>query len=198
MSRLLIFISVLFIQQEVKAQLFGKKDFSIQQGIMSFHPAVLNNESNLNNQLSWVSEIDRHFNLNRISSINYGLGLGDFRNPDTMFRPYEHGKFMRLKIGLVIHLPQYHTARNWSPKRINPYFKAAYNLDIADYNYGQKNGSRLIPSLRLGAGMIYRLNHYLGIVYEFSHNQRVNPDYRSFFQQNLGIILNFDLPYQPY
>lgn len=194
----ILLLLLLIISTQTFAQLFGKKDISIQQGIMSFHPEILNNGNNSNTRLSWISEIDRNFMITRMSSFNYGIGLGDLRNPDTLFKPYEHSKFLRVKFGLVLHLPQFHTARNWSPKRINPYIKVGYNMDISDYNYGEKYSTRLNSSLKLGVGMVYRISHSLGLQFESSHNQRVSSDYRSFFQHNFGLIINLDLPYQEY
>lgn len=198
MRPLLLIIALLAINPDLKAQIFGKKDFSIQQSWSSFHPAILNNQSNSNQKLSRAIEIDRNFNFARFSSLNYGVGLGDLRNPDTLFLPYEHSRFMRIQFGLVLHLPQRHTARNWSPNRINPYLKAGYMLDIADYRYGEVTGSRLSSAFKLGAGMVVRLSHTVGILYEFSHNQRVTADYRSFFQHKFGLIINMDTPYKLY
>jgi hypothetical protein len=180
------------------AQLFGRKDIGIRQGIINFHPDILNNSNNNNSKTSWVTEFDRHFVLTRMSSLNYGLGLGNYRNQDNRFETYENSNFFRVKFGLVLHLPQPYSSTNWSPKRFNPYLIAAYNMDILDYKYGVSNGSRLSSSIKFGGGLVYRLSHELGISYEFSHNSRVTEDYRTSFQHLFGIIINLDKAYTAY
>lgn len=193
-----LFFTLLCVCKLANAQLFGKKDLALQQGIMQYHPQSLNNQSNNNHKISWVSELDKHQTLSRVSSLNYGLGVGDSRNLDSNFRVFQNSSFFRLKAGLVFSLPQHYTPRNWSPNKFNPYFKVSYNLDLHDKTFKDVNGSRIASSIRMGFGAVYKLNHNLGLIYEFSHNQRLNYDFRTFYQHNFGIIINLDLAYLPY
>ena len=180
------------------AQIFGKKDLVLQQGIMQYHPHSLNNQSNSNHRISWVSELDKNLHLSRISSFNVGLGMGDLRNLDSNFSIFQSSGFFRFKAGMVFSLPQHYSPRNWSPNRFNPYIKIAYNLDVHDKTYAAVNNSRLASSVRFGIGGVYKINHHFGLLYEFSHNQRLSADFRTYYQHNFGLIVNFDIPYLPY
>ena len=188
--RLFITFILLVTSSIAQAQLFGKNDLALQQGIMQYHPKSLNNQSNSNSKISWVTELDKHQNISRISNFNWGIGVGDLRNLDSNFRTFANSSFFRFKAGLVFSLPQQYTPRNWSPRR--------YNLDLHDKTFKEINQTRVSSSVRLGFGAVYKLNHNFGLIYEFSHNQRLGADFRTFYQHNFGIIINFDLPYLPY
>jgi len=196
--RLSITIILLSVSSLAQAQLFGKKDLALQQGILQFHPKSLNNQSNSNSKISWVTELDKHQNLSRISNFNWGIGVGDLRNLDSNFRSFQNSSFLRFKAGLVFSLPQHYTPRNWSPKKFNPYFKVSYNLDFHNKAYKDVNMSRISSSLRLGFGAVYKISHNFGLIYEISHNQILNADFRTYYQHNFGLIINFDTPYLPY
>lgn len=196
--RLTLTIILLSVSSLAQAQLFGKKDLALQQGIMQFHPKSLNNQSNSNTKISWVTELDKHQNLSRVSNFNWGIGVGDLRNLDSSFKRFQNSSFFRFKAGFVFSLPQHYTPRNWSPKKFNPYFKVSYNIDLHDKAYKDVNASRISSSVRLGFGAVYKLNHNFGLIYEFSHNQRLSHDFRTYYQHNFGLIINFDLPYLPY
>ncbi len=196
--RLLFFISFVILNiGQVNAQLFGRNDLGLNVGIMTFHQASLNNSVNTNTRISRVTELDKRFVLGRKTSFETGLGYGTLENLDNRFSSNEHSKFLRIKLGLLLHLPQQYTPTNWSPRKFNPYFKVAYNFDFFDHTYTSVNGNSLGSSLKYGVGAVYRVSHYLGVFYEFSHNQRVTKDYRTFFQHNLGIIINMDQIYLP-
>lgn len=195
----IIFITVCLLQvHALKAQLFSKKDLAVHQGIMTFHNPSLNNKNNSNKRISWVTELDKHLYLTRFASFNAGVGMGNYRNLDDRFEAFESSDFFRVKAGLVLHLPQSYSLRDWSPNGFNPFIKAAYNFDIFSDHYQRVAGNKLSSSLRLGIGCVVRISHYAGIMYEFSHNQRVANDYRTFFQHNFGILINLQAPYTPY
>jgi len=183
---------------QANAQLFSKKDMAMHQGFMTFHNASLNNKSNTNKKTSWVTEVDKNLYLSRFSSVNSGIGLGNYKSLDSSFAPFESSNFMRLKVGLVLHLPQRYSVHNLSPRNFNPLVKIAYNFDFFDRHYESMGGNRVSSSLRLGLGFVAKINHYTGFIYEFSHNQRVAPDYRSYYQHTFGIIINLVEPYKPY
>ncbi len=199
MRRLLI-ISLFLLASpgDCLAQLFSRKDIAIHQGVMTFHNTSLNNSNNANGKISWVTEFDKHFYLSRFYSFNAGVGVGNFKNLDNRFAPFESSNFFRMNTGIVFHLPQSHTAHNLSPNAFNPFFKVAYNFDISDRHYEALGGNRLSSSLRLGIGFVIRINHYVGFMLESSHNQKVALDYRSFFQHTAGIVINLEAPYKPY
>jgi hypothetical protein len=180
------------------AQLFSKKDIAIHQGIMTFHNPVLNNKNNANTKASWVTELDKNLGLSRFSSLNAGLGLGNYKNLDNRFSPYESSNFFRLKLGLLLHLPQSYSPHDLSPNFFNPFIKVAYNFDFADQHFRNLGGNKISSSLRLGVGCVVRLNHYVGLMYEFSHNQRIAMDYRTFFQHTFGMIINMEEPARRY
>jgi hypothetical protein len=181
-----------------EAQLYSKKDIAIHQGFMTFHNASLNNKSNNNNKISWVSELDKNLYLTRFSSLNAGLGFGNYRNLDTMVAPFASSNFFRLKAGLVLHLPQFYTPHDLSPNAFNPFIKAAYNFDIFSDSYEKETKQKLSSSLRLGAGFVVSLSHHIGVMYEFSHNQRVARDYRTYYQHTFGIIINLVEPHKEF
>jgi len=191
-----ILFSIILINP-LSAQLFGRKDIGLNTGIMTFHQASLNNSVNTNTRVSRVTELDKRFVLGRKTSFETGLGYGTLENLDNRFSSNQHSQFFRLKLGVLLHFPQLHTPTNWSPRKLNPYIKVAYNLDFFDRTYTSVNGSSLGSSLKWGAGAVYRLSHYVGVFYEFSHNQRVTKDYRTFYQHNLGILINMDQIYLP-
>jgi hypothetical protein len=193
-----IFLLAILSIPGAEAQLFSRKDLGIHQGIINFHSPILNNKNNNNKLSSWVTEVDKNFFLTRFASFNAGLGLGNYKNMDTRFLPFRNSNFFRMNTGLILHLPQFYSALDLSPNLINPYFKAAYNFDLLEKQPDIENFNRLSSSLRLGLGCIVKLNHYLGISYEASHNQRVAPDYRSFFQHTFGVIINLEAPAKPF
>lgn len=178
--------------------MFGRKDLSLNRGIMRFDPPSLNNSVNSNGRRSRLFELDKNFYLKRRISFNTGIGLGNLENLDDRFQAFQSSQFFRLKLGFVLHQAQHYTPRNWSPKRFNPFIKVAYNLDLFDHNYSTINGSALGSSLRLGLGCVIKINHYIGFSYEFSHNQRVTKDYRTFYQNTLGLVINMDQIWLPY
>jgi hypothetical protein len=182
----------------VKAQLYSKKDIAIHQGFMTFHNKSLNNKNNNNNKISWVTELDKNLFLTRFSSLNAGLGCGNYRNLDTATAPFTSSNFFRFKAGLVLHLPQSYTPHDLSPNAFNPFVKAAYNFDIMSNSYEKESGNRLSSSLRLGAGFIVSLSHHIGVMYEFSHNQRVARDYRTYYQHTFGVIINLVEPHKEF
>lgn len=191
MKQLLTIIS-LFVYLQSNAQLFGTKDLSIQLGYLNFHAKSLNNSANSNYKISRVTELDKNIKIRRMASLNTGFGIGILQNLDNRFTENQSSKFYRIKVGLVFHSGQHITPNNWSPKRVNPYVKIAYNIDLFDKTYSTVNGSALGSSLRLGFGAVIKLSHRFGLVYEFSHNQRITQDYRTYYQQNIGLVLNMD------
>lgn len=176
----------------LKAQLFGKQDLSIQTGVINFHAKSLNNSINSNHRLSRVTEIDKHIHLGRFISLNTGIGGGNIQNLDNRFTPHQSSAFFRLKMGLVLHLPQTYSSHNWSPKKFNPYFKVAYNIDRLDKTFKATEGKYTVSSVRFGIGMAFKINHYIGLLLESSHNQCFSSDFRTYFQNNIGIIVNMD------
>lgn len=191
--RQVIFIAlIVFTGIDLKAQLFGKNDLSVQYGTMNFHAKSLNNSANSNRRLSHVTELDKHLHLGKFASINTGLGIGTLQNLDNRFKQHESSQFMRLKLGLVLHLPQAYSPHNWSPKLINPYFKVAYNIDIFNHLYKATEGRSMGNSVRFGLGFIYKINHTTGIVFETSHNQCLSSDFRTYYQHNIGLVINMD------
>lgn len=182
---------------QLKAQLFGKNDIGLNVGLLTFHQRSLNNSVNTNTRVSKVTEVDKRWTLGRKTSFEGGLGYGILENLDNRFTGNDNSRFFRVKMGLILHYPQHYSPTNWSPRKLNPYLKVAYNFDFFDHTYVAVNGKSLGSSLKLGIGAVYKLSHYIGVFYEFSHNQRVTKDYRTFYQQNLGIIINMDQIYLP-
>jgi hypothetical protein len=97
---------------------------------------------------------------------------------------------------MMIHLPQTITHYKTKPNLLNPYFKVGYNFDILNNYFLAVGNNRVNTNLRIGFGNTIRINHFVGLNYEFSYNQRVNPDYRTFFQQTLGLVFNLEEPFQ--
>lgn len=192
MKKLLFIALILVTANNLKAQLFGKNDLSIQYGTINFHAKSLNNSLNSNNRLSHVTELDKHIHLARFASIGTGLGIGTLQNMDNRFKEHESSQFMRFKLGLVLHLPQNYHPHNWSPNSFNPYFKVAYNVDIYNHHYKAIEGKSMGSSVRLGLGFIYKINHNIGVLLETSHNQCLSSDFRTYYQHNIGLMINMD------
>ncbi|MCC6817323.1 MAG: hypothetical protein IT245_00305 [Bacteroidia bacterium] len=188
-----ILITLLILQlTPAHGQLFGKNDIGLKFGIMTFHQKSLNNSANTNTRVSKLTEIDKRQILGRKTSFEYGIGYGSLQNLDNRFTTNQFSNFFRVKLGLIAHYPQQYTPTNWSPRPFNPYLKVAYNLDFFDKTYSEVNGKSLGSSLRLGIGFVVRLTHQFGLQYEFSHNQRVTKDYRTFYQHSIGLMINLD------
>jgi hypothetical protein len=178
-----------------QAQLFGKKDLGLSFGGLNFHSKALNNSVNTNYRVSKITEVDKHVKIKRLSSLELGFGFGTLENLDNRFSAFESSQFFRIKTALLFHLDQRHNPSNWSPKRVNPYIKVGYNLDWFDYKFKNINERSLGSSMALGVGLVIKINHAVGLRYEFTHNQRITEDYRTYFQNSLGLIINLDQAY---
>jgi len=161
-----------------KAQFFGRNNIGIHQGVILFNPSALNNPNNAK------------------TTFNTGIGFGNYQNPDNRFESYQSTNFLRLKIAMMIHLPQTITHYKTKPNLLNPYFKVGYNFDILNNYFLAVGNNRVNTNLRIGFGNAIRINHFVGLNYEFSYNQRVNPDYRTFFQHTFGLVFNLEEPFQ--
>lgn len=181
----------------MKAQLFGKNDIGLKLGIMTFHQKSLNNSVNTNTRVSKVTEVDKRIVIGRKTSFQYGLGFGNLQNLDNRFTPNQTSNFFRMKLGLLAHLPQLYSHENWSPRPFNPYLSVSYNLDVFDKTYREINDKPMGNSVKLGVGFVFRLSHHVGVLYEFSHNQRVTKDYRTFYQHSIGLMFNMDQVWLP-
>jgi hypothetical protein len=179
-----------------KAQFFGRNNIGIHQGVILFNPSALNNSNNANNKNSWVNEFDKNFTLGTKTTFNSGIGFGNYQNPDNRFESYQSTNFLRIKIAMMIHLPQTINHYKTKPNLLNPYFKVGYNFDILNNYFLAVGNNRVNTNLRLGFGNAIRINHFVGLNYEFSYNQRVNPDYRTFFQHTFGLVFNLEEPFQ--
>ncbi len=197
MKKVLIVILIL-ANSNLKAQYFGSNHIGFHQGIIIFNQAILDNRNNANNKISFISELDKNWKLGKKTSFHSGLGFGNYQNPDNRFEAYQSTNFFRLKMGLMFHLPQILTPRKQAPNLLNPFFKVAYNFDILDRNFRAIGKQKINSNLRLSIGNTVRINHFLGIYTEASLNQRVNIDYRTFFQYNIGLIINLDPPLYQY
>lgn len=187
-----------FLINSIEAQYFGKNDLGLSAGFIRFDASSLNNKDNSNGRRSRLFEVDKHFSLKRRISLNTGLGLGNIENLDKRFNAWQSSDFFRVKIGVMLHGRQNYGPRNWSPRRFNPFVKIGYNIDFFDHTYQVVNGNRLGNSVRMGLGAVIKINHYMGLTYEFSHNQRLISDYRTYFQHNIGLIINMDQIYVAY
>lgn len=199
MKKTLLYIALLICSQPLQAQLFGKQDIGISQSFAGFHHRRLNNQSNAGGaRYSFATMLDRNFHLKPCWSFQAGIGAGTHRNPDTLFRPFENNSFVRFTAGLLLHMPQKYSHSNWSPKRVNPYLKAGYAVDLMAASYRERTGTGPVSSFGTGAGLVYRISHAIGLQYEFMHHQRVTADYRSYFQHTFGFRINLDTPLLPY
>lgn len=180
-----------------KAQFFGKKSVGLHQGVILFNEPLLNNRNNANNKASWVTEFDktRSINHSRFFSINYGLGIGNYKNPDNRFESYQSSTFYRAKFSLVAHLPYMGGACSHCShiNRFTPFLNIGYNVDLLNNTFKAIGNNRVNANLRLGGGGVVKLTEYVGFMYGLTLNQRINVDYRTFFQHNFGIIVNLDL-----
>ncbi|MDP2175056.1 MAG: hypothetical protein Q8K70_04010 [Bacteroidota bacterium] len=192
MNRLLIILLVWGIPLISEGQFFGHKSVSIHQGIILFNNDILNNPNNANTKKSFVSEVDHNLNLSRFTTFSPGIGFGNYQNPDNRFETYQSTNFLRLKIGLTLHLPQKINRYKLKPNLISPFFKVGYNFDVLNNTFKAIGNNKVNTNLRLSIGNVFRLSHELGLFWESSLNQRVNIDYRTFFQHNFGLCINLD------
>jgi len=189
-SCLLFVLCTIFLSS--KAQFFGYRSIGMQHGIILYSEPILKNTSNANNKISYVNELDKNFKMGKWVSFNGGIGFGNYQNPSNKFEKYQSSNFFRLKPALMFHLPQNISIYKVNPNLINPFFKIGYNFDIMDNTFRAIGYKRLNTSLKLGIGTVIRVNHYVGIYFESSLNQKVNIDYRTFFQHSLGVCINLD------
>jgi len=180
----------LLISFQAKGQFFGRKSIGIQQGAIFFNEAFLNNKNNANNKTSWVTEVDKNLYISRFSSFNMGFGLGNYKNPDNRFEPYQSNNFFRFKFALVLHLPNVMDYEDVEQKRLlSPFFNIGYNFDILNNTFKAIGSNRVNTNLKIGGGLIIKMMRDFGLMYSLTLNQRVNVDYRTFFQHNVGMLV---------
>ena len=61
--------------------------------------------------------------------------------------------------------------------------------DKANKNFKFKSNSHFCTSLHFGGGLVFRITEYIGLNYNFSINQRLNNDYRTFAQHKIGLVI---------
>lgn len=177
------------------AQFFGKKSIGVQQGAIFFNESFLNNKNNANNKTSWVTELDKNLYLSRFSSFNLGFGLGNYKNPDNRFEPYQSSNFFRLKMALVLHLPNIKNCKDCDDLRlVQPYFNIGYNFDLLNNTFKAIGNNRMNANLKIGGGVVVKIMKDVGLIYGLTLNQRVNVDYRTFFQHNFGLLVRLASP----
>ncbi|NQW42995.1 MAG: hypothetical protein HQ463_06150 [Bacteroidetes bacterium] len=193
-----LFSILLFIYIPLKAQFFSRKSISISQSFIQFNEPFLANKTNANNMTSWVSEIEkiksifkpsRNSNLPNFFSYSYGIGIGAYNNLDTRFEAYEKSNFIRLRGNLIFHLPVVNSQKKISINQVTPYFKIGYLIDYLDKNFKFKSNSHFCTSMHFGGGLVFRITEYIGLNYNFSINQRLNNDYRTFAQHKIGLVI---------
>lgn len=177
------------------AQFFGKKSIGIQQGAIFFNESFLNNKNNANTKTSWVTELDKNLYLSRFSSFNLGFGLGNYKNPDNRFEPYQSTNFFRIKMALVLHLPNIKNCKDCNDLRlVQPYFNIGYNFDLLNNTFKAIGNNRMNANLKIGGGVVVKIMKDVGLIYGLTLNQRVNVDYRTFFQHNFGLLVRLASP----
>ncbi len=195
--RLLLAI-LLLVYLPLKAQFFGRKSIAISHSLMQFNEPFLANKTNANNATSWVSEVEkinsfkpsRNSNLNNYFSYSYGIGLGVYNNLDNRFEVYEKSNFVRLRGNLICHLPEMPKLEfGTTINKITPYFKIGYLTDKLDKNFKAKSNSYFCSSMNFGGGVVFRATDFIGLNYDFSINQRLNNDYRTFAQHKIGLVI---------
>ncbi len=173
-----------------KAQFFGRKSIAVQQGAIFFNEPFLNNKNNANNKTSWVTEVDKNLYISRFSSFNIGFGLGNYKNPDNRFESFQSSNFYRLKFAFVLHLPNVKNCKRCKDLRIvNPYFNIGYNFDILNNTFKAIGNNRVNTNLKIGGGVVVKIMKDMGLIYGLTLNQRLNVDYRTFFQHNVGLLV---------
>jgi len=187
----LIFILTLYYLP-LNAQIFGEKSIAISHSFMQFNEPFLANKTNANNKTSWVSEIEKINNISRFFSYSYGLGLGVYNNLDTRFDAYKKSNFIRLKGNLICHLPKTECSNCSGIRLINPYAKIGYLADKLDNSFKDKSGSYFNSSMNFGGGLVFKITDFVGLNYDFTINQRINNDYRTFSQHKIGVVINLN------
>jgi len=178
----------------LNAQFFSKKNLCISQGIIQFNEPFLANKNNANNKTSLVSEIEKINNISHFFSYSYGFGLGVYNNLDTRFEPFEKSNFVRLKGNLILNLPMLNgnCPSCKTIRMINPYAKIGYLIDKLDKTFKAKSGTYYNTSMNFGVGIILKMNNKMGLNYDFTINQRINNDYRTFMQHKVGVVIILD------
>lgn len=198
MKKHLIIALLILTGTNARAQFFSKKSVVLNQGLILFNEPILNNRNNANNRASWMTEIEkiRHAGQSEWFSWQYGFGIGNYKNPDNRFEAYQSTTFYRAKVGLLLHLPFTKACDHCIHiNRVNPYLNIGYNFDLLNNAFKSTGDNRANANLRLGGGVAVRLGKSFGVHYGLSFNQRVNPDYRTFFQHNIGLIVTLEEPF---
>lgn len=169
----------------LKAQWFGQKSLGISQGLIVFDAPVLNNRNNANDRKSWISEIEYFRTISRFWTFNTGAGVGNYKNPDNRFETYQSTNFYRFKFGLMLHLP----SGGDKFRRVNPFLTVGYNFDLLNNTFKAIGDNRVNVNMKVGGGLAVKIKGPVGAFYTFTLNQRVNPDYRTFFQHQFGVLV---------
>lgn len=193
----LLFTLLLLNYLPLNAQFFGGKSIAISHSLIQFNEPFLANKTNANNTTSWVSEIEKTKSISNFFSYSYGLGMGVYNNLDTRFEIYEKSNFVRLRGNLICHLPLLNIGCDHCNgiRLLNPYFKIGYLTDKLNQNYKSKSNSYFCSALNFGGGVVLRLSEFIGFNYDFSVNQRLNNDYRTFAQHKVCIVIKLSKPY---
>ncbi len=189
MRKIFFIATLLVFSMETKAQFFGRKSVGISQGAVFFNASSLNNKNNANNKTSWISEFDRFGHISRFWSFNVGGGVGNYKNPDNRFETYQSTDFYRLKIGLFLHLP---SQSDTKPRLVNPFLLVGYNFDLLNKTFKAIGDNRVNVNMKVGGGLNGRISEHVGCFYMFTLNQRLNPDYRTYYQHNIGMLVNLE------
>lgn len=194
MRRQILILTGVLTCFQVNAQFFGRKSLVVSQGAIFFNAPSLNNKNNANNKTSWISEIDKNLYLSRFASFNLGGGVGNYKNPDDRFESYQSTNFYRFKFALMVHLPSLDKCTQCTPKPnlVSPFLMVGYNFDLLSKTFKAIGDERVSSNMKVGGGAIVRVSNQVGVKYEFTLNQRINSDYRTFYQHSLGMVINLE------
>jgi hypothetical protein len=72
---------------------------------------------------------------------------------------------------------------------LSPFFNIGYNFDVLNNTFKAIGSNRVNTNLKIGGGVVVKVMKDFGLLYSLTLNQRVNVDYRTFFQHNIGMLV---------
>lgn len=180
MTILFVCLSFLHSKGQYHVQLMG--------GVMQFNSSLLYNPNNQNSRASYVSSFYINQN-NKIVNPILGIGIGHIKNMGSEFPLEASSDVFRLSLG-VITFGGAKWSQKFKEKNIRPHVKLAYTLE----HITQNRLGGFVPNVgtwQLGGGLWFGLAKGVLVGYNYTLNQRLAQDYRTYHLHEFGFC--FDL-----
>lgn len=166
----------------------GQYHVQLMGGVMQFNSSLLYNPNNQNSRASYVSSFYINQN-NKIVNPILGIGIGHIKNMGSEFPLEASSDVFRLSLG-VITFGGAKWSQKFREKKVRPHVKLAYTLEhIAQNSLGGFGPN--VGTWQLGGGLWFGLAKGVLVGYNYTLNQRLAQDYRTYHLHEFGFC--FDL-----